>query len=86
MKVLFCVYQPIKTGQNNKKNGQNEYNNIDNNKNAIKNCSTHKDRIVIKTNFKVDKINSNDFEGKKVTFDVVKQKYEKELNGTCKEK
>ena len=34
--------------QNNKKNGLNENNNKDNNKNAIKNCSTHKDRIVIK--------------------------------------
>ena len=31
-----------------KKNGQNENNNNDDNKNIIKNCLTHKDRIVIK--------------------------------------
>ena len=43
------------------------------------------ERMILKANFKADVMNENDFSGEKVTFDVVKQKFEKEIAGKCKE-
>ena len=53
----------------------------------IKNCkvSFTDEKMTLKADFKVDVMNEHDFSGKKVTFDVVKQKFEKEVSGKCTE-